>query len=158
MTSHAHKLRNKDNPMKAIKWFALVSIVVIACSWRFSGDEVTKSEQFLATFGDTKVAGRLRATANGAVFELFENHKDVVRDDGTRASRASLGLDQRGVSSLTLSDGRGIVRFHVTTDDRGATSLGISDNHGKTVWGVDVDAEGKVKVRTRMGVTPAERR
>lgn len=137
--------------MKSIQLTAAVSLLVVCCAWRFADDEVTGSEQFLATAGDQKTAGRLRATNDGVVFELFAN-------DDKETTRASLALDQRGVAGLTLRDGKGHARFHVTTDDEGATSLGITDGHGQTVWGIDVDARGQVKIKSRVVLTPTEKR
>ena len=135
--------------MRSVQLFAAVSLIVICCAWRFAGDEVTRSEQFLVTYGGQQAAGRLHATKEGVVFELF--------DDDTQTSRGSLGLDESGVSSLTLRDGRGKARFQVVTDKDGATSLGITDGHGQTIWGVDVDARGHVKIKTKGAVTPTER-
>jgi hypothetical protein len=142
--------------MKSLTVFACVSLLAFGCAWRFAGDEVAKSEQFLVTFGDKKPAGRLRATADGVVLELFENSGDPIFKNEKQTSRASLGLDESGVSSLTLRDGKGRPRFRVTTEEDGATSLGITDNQGKPIWGVDVDARGRVKVRSRVGLTPAQ--
>lgn len=138
--------------MKSLTVFGCVSLLAF-CAWRFAEDEVAKSEQFLVTFGDKMPAGRLRATANGVVLELFDN--SPFKNE-KQTSRASLGLDESGVSSLTLRDGQGRPRFRVTTEEDGATSLGITDNQGKSIWGVDVDARGRVKVRSRVGLTPAQ--
>jgi hypothetical protein len=137
--------------MKKFQFAAAVLFIAICCAPRFADDEISKSQQFLATFGDQKAGGRLKATADGAIFELFDN-------GNPQTSRGSLALDEAGVSSLTLNDGHGRARFHVSTDKKGATTLAITNGRGQTVWGIDVDADGHVKVTSKATITPADRR